>query len=325
MNRPVFDAERSVAVRDLGDLPEWDLTDLYATENAPELSRDLAWLATAGSDFAGKYEGRLADLDADGMLACVKDYEEIDRVAGRVMSFAGLRHYQNTTDSDRAKFLTDCHDKITTATTPLVFFSLEVNRIDDDRLDRWFAESEGLARYRPVFDRLRALKPYQLSDELERFLHDQSVVGAAAWNSLFDETLAALEFEVDGEVMGLEFHPQPADRAGPRQTRGRRPLRRRRPVEPDQDLLARPQHADQGQGDLRPLAQAADPADVAPPRQPRRAGGGGGAAQRRRRRLPQALAPLLRAQAALARPGPDAGLGPQRPPADGGDADHRLG
>ncbi len=205
MNPPVFDAEaKSAAARDLGDLPAWDLTDLYASEDAPELSRDLAWLATAGSDFAAKYEGKLADLDADGMLACVRSYEEIDRVAGRVMSFAGLRHYQNTTDPDRAKFLTDCHDKITTATTPLVFFSLEVNRIDDDRLERWFAESEGLARYRPVFDRLRALKPYQLSDELERFLHDQSVVGAAAWNSLFDETLAALEFEVDGEVMGLE-------------------------------------------------------------------------------------------------------------------------
>jgi oligoendopeptidase F len=204
MNRPVFDAEAPSAARDLGDLPEWDLTDLYASEDAPELNRDLAWLATAGAEFAERYEGKLTGLDADGMLACVLEYEKIDRVAGRVMSFAGLRHYQNTTDSGRAKFMTDCHDRITTATAPLVFFPLEVNRVDDDQLDGWFGDNSELARYEPVFDRLRALKPYQLSDELERFLHDQSVVGAAAWNNLFDETIAALEFEVDGEVMGLE-------------------------------------------------------------------------------------------------------------------------
>ena len=206
MNSPVFDAEAkaAAAARDLGDLPEWDLTDLYSSDDAPELNHDLAWLATAGAEFAERYEGKLASLDADGMLACVMDYEKIDRVAGRVMSFAGLRHYQNTTDSGRAKFLTDCHDRITTATAPLVFFTLELNRIEEDQLDAWFGANEELARYKPVFDRLRALKPYQLSDELERFLHDQSVVGAAAWNNLFDETIAALEFEVDGEVMGLE-------------------------------------------------------------------------------------------------------------------------
>jgi oligoendopeptidase F len=204
MSRPVFDANATKAARDLGDLPEWDLTDLYASEDAPELNRDLAWLATAGAEFAERYEGNLAEIGADGMLACVRQYERIDRVAGRIMSYAGLRHYQNTTDAGRAKFMTDCHDRITSATAPLVFFSLEVNRIEDDVLSGWFGENEGLARYRPVFDRLRALKPYQLSDELERFLHDQSVVGAAAWNNLFDETVAALEFEVDGEVMGLE-------------------------------------------------------------------------------------------------------------------------
>ena len=55
-----------------------------------------------------------------------------------------------------------------------------------------------------MLDRIRKMKPYQLSDELEKFLHDQSVVGAAAWNRLFDETMAGLEFEVDGETLPLE-------------------------------------------------------------------------------------------------------------------------
>ncbi|WP_099826401.1 M3 family oligoendopeptidase [Oceaniglobus indicus] len=203
MQTPVFDANAPHG-QDFGDLPEWDLTDLYPAEDAPELTRDLDWLETACADFAATYEGKLADLDAAGMLGCVHAYEKIDGVAGRIMSFAGLRYYQNTTDPHRAKFMSDMQDKITTFTTPLVFFSLEINRIPDADLEALFTANGDLARYEPVFARLRAMRPHQLSDELERFLHDQSTVGAAAWNRLFDETIAGLTFEIDGEDLGIE-------------------------------------------------------------------------------------------------------------------------
>ncbi len=201
--RPVFDAKTSGG-RELGDLPVWDLTDLYESPDAPELKRDLDWLEKASADFAAAYEGKLATLDAGEMLTCVLRHEKIDIVAGRIMSFAGLRYYQQTTDPDRAKFLSDHQDKITTYTTPLVFFSLELNRIPDDRLDALFEANADLARYKPVFDRLRAMRPHQLSDELEKFLHDQSVVGASAWNKLFDETIAGLSFTIDGEDRNIE-------------------------------------------------------------------------------------------------------------------------
>jgi oligoendopeptidase F len=108
------------------------------------------------------------------------------------MSYAGLRYYQNTMDSERAKFMADAQGRVTDATTPLVFFSLEFNRLEDAHLAGLLAANADLARYKPVFDRMRAMRPYQLSDELERFLHDNSVVGAAAWNRLFDETMAGL-------------------------------------------------------------------------------------------------------------------------------------
>lgn len=120
------------------------------------------------------------------------------------MSFAGLRYYQNTTDADRGKFMADMQASITDMSANLVFFSLEVNRIDDAVLDGLLADNADLNRYKPIFDNLRKMKPYQLSDELEKFLHDQSVVGASAWNRLFDETMAALTFDVDGEEKNLE-------------------------------------------------------------------------------------------------------------------------
>jgi oligoendopeptidase F len=120
------------------------------------------------------------------------------------MSYAGLRHYQNTTDAARAAFLSDCQDKVTDHTAPLVFFSLEVNRIPDATLDAMLKADDALGRYRPIFERLRAMRPHQLSDELERFEHDFSPVGGSAWNKLFDEEIAGLTFDVDGEPLGIE-------------------------------------------------------------------------------------------------------------------------
>ncbi len=201
--RPAFDVN-ATGSRNLGDLPEWDLSDLYESPDATELKRDLDWLEEACASFASDFDGKLATLDAPGMLDCVLRYEKIDMIAGRIMSFIGLRYYQITTDADRAKALSDAQDKITAYTTPLVFFSLEINRIDDTALDALFGENADLARFKPIFDRMRTMRPYQLSDELEKFLHDQSSVGASAWNRLFDETIAGLQFHIGGETRGLE-------------------------------------------------------------------------------------------------------------------------
>ena len=200
---PVRDANTSHGSENLGQLPEWDLSDLYAGEEAPELARDLDWLEGECAAFAADYEGKLASLDAQALLRCVHRNERISAIAGRIMSFAGLRYYQMTIDAGRTKFMSDAQEKITRFTTPLVFFTLELNRLDEAHLQGLLAANADLARYAPVFDRIRAMKPHQLSDEMEKFLHDLGVVGDA-WERLFDETIAGLGFEVDGEALNIE-------------------------------------------------------------------------------------------------------------------------
>ncbi|MFV0384026.1 M3 family oligoendopeptidase, partial [Paracoccus sp. (in: a-proteobacteria)] len=221
--QPTFDSTGAAKGRDFGDLPEWDLTDLYPAPDAPELRADTDRLTAMVTDFAASYQGRLAGLSPAEMLACIETYQQIDIIAGRIMSYAGLRYYQNTTDAARAKMMSDLQSRITEITTPLVFFSLEFNRIPDATYEAAFTANDGPARYRPVFDRMRAMRPHQLSDELEQFLHDNSVVGAAAWNRLFDETTAGLTFDVNGETLGMEAalnlltdHDRPTREAGAR-------------------------------------------------------------------------------------------------------------
>ncbi len=198
------DMRDAAATNEFGDLPEWNLDDLYPSTDGPEITKDMDWLSMECPAFAAEYESKLADLDAAGLLACILRFEKIQNIMGRVMSFAGLRYYQNTTDPNRAKFMADMQGAITDMSTPMVFFSLELNRVDDAQLDAMVASDTGLARFKPILDQMRAMKPYQLSDELEKFLHDQSVVGSTAWNRLFDETMAGLVFDVDGKDMNLE-------------------------------------------------------------------------------------------------------------------------
>jgi oligoendopeptidase F len=202
-NSIVFDANASSGNRNLGDLPEWNLDDLYKGQEDPKLAQDLDWLETECASFAADYEHKLADLSAAEMLRCIERNERISAIAGRIMSFAGLRYYQMTTDGDRTKFMSDMQEKITNYTTPLVFFTLELNRLGDTHLDELYAQNAGLARYKPALDRVRAMKPHQLSDELEKFLHDMGVVGDA-WEKLFDETIAGLTFVVNGDELNIE-------------------------------------------------------------------------------------------------------------------------
>ena len=200
---PIFDAEHSKGSAELGQLPDWNLNDLYTSTDAKELVNDLNWLEKECDEFAKNYEGKLKFLSADEMLKCVVRNEKISSISGRIISYAGLLYYQKTTDANRAKFLSDMQEKITIFTTKLVFFSLEINSLDDDFLESLLKENVKLSRYKPVFEKIRALKPYQLSDEIEKFLHDLGIVGDA-WEKLFDETIAGLKFKIGGETLSIE-------------------------------------------------------------------------------------------------------------------------
>ena len=155
---PVRDPRDPAAAEALGPLPEWDLSDLYSGPDDPAIAGDLDELRRECPAFAADYEGRLAGLDAAGLLAAIRRWERIQALSGRIMSFAGLRHYQDTLDAGRAKFFGDHQAAITDATTPLVFFTLELNRVDDARLDALVASNADLARYKPVFDRIRKIE-----------------------------------------------------------------------------------------------------------------------------------------------------------------------
>ncbi len=190
---------------ELGTLPVWNLGDLYAGNDAPELKADLKRAQDEARAFEADYKGKLAALTEAGKLVeAIVRYEALSDVTGKLGSYAFLQYVRNTQEPDRVKFLGDLSQALTDLSTGLIFFSLELNRIEEAALDAAMARDATLARYRPWFTELRKAKPYQLDDRTEQLFHEKSVTGASAWNRLFDETMASLKFEALGEQMNLE-------------------------------------------------------------------------------------------------------------------------
>ncbi|MGI9372438.1 MAG: M3 family oligoendopeptidase [Hyphomicrobiales bacterium] len=191
---------------DLGALPEWNLDDLYSAPDAPEIAKDYARAEKLAADFATNYQGKLAELaesGGSGLAQAIKEFEDIQDLLGRIASYATLLYTGNTTDPVRAKFYGDMQETITRISTDLLFFSLELNRVHDDVLDKAMVD-ESLAYYQPWLMDLRKERPFQLDDKIEELFHEKSVTGRGAFNRLFDETMAALRFEVDGEEITIE-------------------------------------------------------------------------------------------------------------------------
>ena len=181
-------------------LPEWDLGDLYPGPEAPELARDLAASNEAAAEFAERYQGRLAELDGAALAEAIRRYERISETLGRLASYAELRHAALMTDPTISRQAQDMREKVTDISARTLFFTLELNRLEDARLEALF-EVPALAHYRPWLRDLRAFRPHQLSDEAERLLHEKAVAGRQAWVRLFDETLASLRFPFRGKEL----------------------------------------------------------------------------------------------------------------------------
>ena len=182
----------------LGALPGWDLDDLYPGPDSAELEQDLAAVRASALGFEDRYAGRLTEIDGAALGDAIAEYEAIEEILGRVMSYAGLMHAGAMDDPQVGRFFQTMHEAVTDISAHVLFFTLELNRLDDTALAAKL-RAPGAAHYASWVRDQRAMRPYQLSDEVEKLLHDKSVAGRAAWTRLFDQTIDGLRFPLDGK------------------------------------------------------------------------------------------------------------------------------
>ncbi len=181
----------SIGELSVGELPAWDLSDLYAAPEAPEIEADLKRAMSEAQAFEAEHAGTLEKVSGKHLAAAIAEFEAIEEVLGRLMSYAQLLFSGDSTNSKYGKFAQMVSERVTAISSHLLFFTLDLNRIDDEAMARKLADPD-LARWRPWLRDLRVFRPHQLSDEVEKLLHEKEVTGRAAWSRLFDETTAAM-------------------------------------------------------------------------------------------------------------------------------------
>jgi oligoendopeptidase F len=181
----------------LGDLPVWDLTDLYESPDCSALEKDLSQCETESKALEARCRGRMAEMSGEDLGGVLLDYEAIQERLSRILSYAQLTYSSNMSDPAIGRFYQSMQERATEISARLVFFTLELNLISDEAMAENY-RAPSLMRYRPWIEDQRIQRPHQLSEDLERLLHEKYVSGRAAWTRLFDETMAGLRFPFEG-------------------------------------------------------------------------------------------------------------------------------
>lgn len=185
----------------LTNLPTWDLTDFYQSTQDPTILQDLNAAKDKVSRFVETYAGKLTS--GQTLLSGIKDYEVIEDLMAKLMSFAFLNSTTQLKETEPQQFLQHIQEQVTNLATPLVFFNLEVSKLDDAILTQGYADVPDLKRYQSWFDNVRLYKHHQLSEDQERLMLEKSLTGRSAWNRLYDETLAGIQFDWRGDKIGI--------------------------------------------------------------------------------------------------------------------------
>ena len=197
--------------------PAWNLKDLYDSPKSPRIAADLKKAERESRAFQKLYQGKLAKISGKVLGQAIAEYEVIMERLYKAMSYAQLLHAAHVSDAEITRFYQSTHERITDISTATLFFTLELNRLKDSVLKKQLKDPKA-AKYGPWIRDVRVFRPHQLSDELEKFVHEKSVTGKSSWVRLYDQTLAALRFPLKGkqltlsEVLNLMSHPKTGQR-----------------------------------------------------------------------------------------------------------------
>lgn len=193
-------ARQDQTTQDLGKLPTWRLSDLYQGMECQALKDDLDKSAERARAFRKAHEGRLAKMTGAALAKVLQDYQDLQEMLGRIMTYAQLTYAGDVADAGIGRFYQAMQEKTTEISAHLLFFTLEINRLDDAELAKKIKDP-ALSRFAPWLRDLRSFRDHELDEDLERLLHEKHVTGRSAWVRLFDETMASLRFPFGGDAL----------------------------------------------------------------------------------------------------------------------------
>jgi oligoendopeptidase F len=181
----------------------WDLDPLVDAEGDRGVERQLEQAAERAAAFASAHAGKVAELDAAGLEAAMRELAEINDLIGRAASYASLRFSTDTADPARGALLQKMQEGATEIETKLLFFELEWAALDDDRAEELLG-APGLDFCRHYLRSARRYRPHLLTEPEEKILAEKSIASQSSWARLFGELTSAIRVDIDDEQIPLD-------------------------------------------------------------------------------------------------------------------------
>ncbi|MGA2321405.1 MAG: M3 family oligoendopeptidase [Solirubrobacteraceae bacterium] len=183
----------------------WDLEPLVEGEGPEGVERRLAEALERSRAFAGRYAGRLAEIDRAGLREAMGELAEVYELLGRAGHYAALQFSTNTAEPANGALLQRVQEQETAIQTTLLFFELEWAKLSEQRAEELLA-GEGLEFAAHHLRNVRRYREHLLSEPEEKILAEKALTGAGAWTRLFEELTSAIEVELPAaeEKVALE-------------------------------------------------------------------------------------------------------------------------
>ncbi len=176
----------------------WDLEPLVDGEGEGGVERMLEEADRGSEAFASAYQGRVADIGAEGLATAMAELAAVGELAARASYYAGLAFSTNTADPARGALMQRVEERTTALQTRLLFFDLEWAALPDERAEE-LVSAPGLDFCRHHLRTLRRYRPHLLTEPEEKLLSEKAVTGRGAWGRLFEELTSAIEVTLPSE------------------------------------------------------------------------------------------------------------------------------
>jgi oligoendopeptidase F len=181
----------------------WDLEPLVDGEGEEGVERRMREALERGQTFAGRYAGKLDELDSAGLREAMQELADIYELVARAGYYASLRFSTDTADPANGALLQKVQEQETAIQTTLLFFDLEWAALSDARAEELLA-GEGLEFCAHHLRNVRRYREHLLSEPEEKILAEKSLTGASAWTRLFEELTSAIQVTLPGTPHGAQ-------------------------------------------------------------------------------------------------------------------------
>ena len=193
----------------------WDLSQLVESTDPASIQKKLESMVAEAEKAREKYHGKIASLDAKGLLELLETKDAYALKFEGVNMYCRLMYYANSTDEVAKQLNNAARRAYMKVGQTIAFIDIELGKLLAEKPS--LVTDLVLAEYKHFLGRILRRVPHMLSETEERLIITKDKNGVQAWEMLQSDWLSTRTFDIEiegktktlpyGEIIGLYQSP----------------------------------------------------------------------------------------------------------------------